>query len=113
MLRLRLARGLTTRLSELSEEALGFRHKSMYPQRERIMFSLANALREHELDGSGGPLSMEGLREFCYRGKLQDDEIEVLLSAAKPGADGLVDLGQFVKTVASELLPPPEQAHRA
>ena len=102
----RLTRGLS-RLSELGEESLNFRHKSMYPQRDRIVFSLANALREHELENGSAPLSMDGLREFCYRGtKLQDDEIEILLSAAKPGDDGRVELAQFVKAVATELLPP-------
>ena len=36
------------RISELGEEEAQFRHKSMYPQRERILFSLAYELRQHE-----------------------------------------------------------------
>ena len=97
------------RISELGEEEAQFRHKSMYPQRERILFSLAYELRQHE-ESNGGknpPISMQALRELCYRGtKLQDEEIELLLSAAEPiDESGEVDLSHFVSAVAHTLLP--------
>lgn len=80
----------------------------MYPQRERILWSLANELNRHEASNNGAcpPLTQDELRELCFRGtKLHEDEIEVLLSAAKP-VNGMVDLSEFVQDIASMLKRP-------
>ena len=96
-----------SRISELAEENGGFSHKSMYPQRERILWSLAYALHSHQGEhGGSSMISAADLRVVCYRGtKLRDDEVEVLLTAAAPDLEGNIDFGEFVSSVAALLEP--------
>ena len=39
---------------DFAEEEMSFLHRSMYPKRDRILYSLANALHEHARQNSGG-----------------------------------------------------------
>ena len=91
---------------EWAEEEQGFLHKSMYPKKDRILFSLANALHEHKLIGGDTRVTPHELRSLCYRGtKLPEEDVEALLASAAPApdADGLVDCNAFVATVAKQL----------
>jgi hypothetical protein len=91
-------------LSELGEEASAFRHRSMFPQRERILWSLAHELHQHQLTHGDTMVSLAELRALCYRGtKLADEDVELMLTAATPTQDGRVDLSQFVSRVASRI----------
>ena len=91
---------------DYAEEETGFLHKSMYPKRDRISFSLANALHEHKMTGGNVRVTAEELRAMCYRGtKLLEEDIEALLRSATPppDVDGLLDTNTFVATVARQL----------
>ena len=97
------------RVPDYAEEEMSFVHRSMYPKKDRILFSLANALHEAKLRGEGTRVTPEALRTMCYTGtKLPEDDIEALLQSASPppGEDGLVDASDFVATVAKQLSPP-------
>jgi len=97
----------TSRFAEVAEETTQFRHRSMYPQRERILFSLAYSLHEHQRLSGHTMVSLKELRTLCCQGtKLMDEEVDVLLSVAKSDADGQVDFEHFVGRV-SELLQKP------
>jgi hypothetical protein len=91
---------------DYAEEETGFLHQSMYPKRDRISYSLANALYEHKMQGGSARVTPEELRAMCYRGtKLPEEDIEALLKTASPppDADGLMDTSVFVATVARQL----------
>ena len=99
---------------DYAEEETGFLHKSMYPKRDRISFSLANALYEHKMTGGNARVTPEELRAMCYRGtKLPEEDIEALLKTASPppDADGLLDTSVFVATVARQLQGQPGRQH--
>ena len=85
---------------------MSFLHRSMYPKRDRILYSLANALHEQMLTGGGTLVTPADLRTLCYRGtKLPEEDIELLLKSSSPAPDaaGLVDIKQFVANVARQL----------
>ena len=85
---------------------MSFLHRSMYPKRERILYSLANALHEQTMTGEGTRLTPADLRTMCYRGtKLPEEDIELLLKSSSPAPDaaGLVDIKDFVANVARQL----------
>ena len=97
---------------EYAEEETGFLHKSMYPKRDRISYSLANALYEHKMAGGKARVTLKELRAMCYRGtKLPEEDIEALLKTAAPPPDeeGLLDTSAFVATVARQLRGQPER----
>tara|TARA_B110001452_G_scaffold265434_1_gene270073 strand:+ start:176 stop:451 length:276 start_codon:yes stop_codon:yes gene_type:complete len=85
---------------------MSFLHRSMYPKRERILYSLANALHEQMMTGGGTLVTPADLRTLCYRGtKLPEEDIELLLKSCSPAPDaaGLVDIKQFVASAARQL----------
>ena len=95
-----------------TEASPQFTHKSMYPQRERILYSFATSLHERQLEGRDDRVSLEELRLLCYRGtKIGDDEVDLLVAFASKDVqhDDTVSLSAFVRRVATELLPPPKE----
>lgn len=99
-------RALSGTGDDLGEETTAFLHRSMYPQRERILYTFANALHERQhANGTSELVSTEEVRQICYRGtKLQDQEVDVVVALADPdGETGLVDLGAFVQKLADTL----------
>ena len=73
---------------DFAEEEMSFLHRSMYPKRERILYSLANALHEQTMTGEGTRLTPADLRTMCYRGtKLPEEDIELLLKSSSPAPD--------------------------
>ena len=78
----------------------------MFPQRERILYSLAYQVHSRAQAGASEHVSLEELRSLCYLGtKLNSDEVELLLSVAKTNSDGLVLISDFVSSVSTLLLP--------
>ena len=110
----RVSRPLCIGLSE--EDPTKFRHRSMYPQRERILYSFANALHERELFGDSTRVNRDQLKDICLRAaKLQEEDVELLIdhTAGKIAGEDFTDVClREVCAKVAELLPPPPETRK-
>ena len=88
----------------------------MYPQRERILYSFANALHERELFGDSTRVNRDQLKDICLRAaKLQEEDVELLIdhTAGKIAGEDFTDVClREVCAKVAELLPPPPETRK-